>query len=355
MNWLLKDKVQTGLSIGFVSYSITKHGTKTAVFEYFGGDSFFTQTVAVGSGLTRYLGSANRSRTVFLGYCETLKTYILRFSGEGALKAFKEFVENFLFPCTSEEIFQDIRLTSVEALMVCMPSAAYSSSEDYILAIEKIRQAQQKSLPKVEIKQGTLFIGGKTGNNSIRISALKSNAGNIDSLCMSLKAKGPVAEKIGNLFRSNSQSRFEDVLAFHILTTLNSISSTALLELFKQDFVKFYAVGSILLQQNTEKQVFSPTGTYVARSLTGVANKLYSHAHSAEVQVLVVEWLQMLVVNQKFIDKGGNFINSLKGVFDGKNAVPTESDVPVAAKPLRKRTTRKAVEDKIADASQTNG
>jgi hypothetical protein len=267
----------------------------------------------------------------FLGYCSALQTFILRFSGEDVNKTFKDFVEKVLFNNPMEEIVEDIRLTSVESQMFCMPSA-YASAEDFINAIEKLRQVQQRSLPKVEVKQGTLYIGGKTGNNSIRIIALKSQTGNIESLCLTLKAKGPVAEKIGNLFRSNPQAKFEDVLAFHILNTLNSIASTPFLELFKQDFVKLYAVGSILLQQNTEKQVFSPAGTYVSRSLKGITNKLYSNAHSAEVQELVIEWVRMLVINQKFITKGETLMKSLKAVFDGKTVIPTESDKPVEAR-----------------------
>ena len=115
--------------------------------------------------------------------------------------------------------------------------------------------------------------------------------------------------------------------------------------------MKLYAVGSILLQQNTEKQVYSGAGVYVSRSLKAVLNKLYSSTHSAEVQELVVEWVHMLIVNQKFIKKGDVFINSLKALFDGKTAVPTESEKPVEPKASKRRTARKAVEDKNVDAS----
>lgn len=354
MQLLSTSKVETGLSVSYVSLTITKDAARAAVYAFFGGDAFFVNTISVGSGLTKYDGVANKTKTVFLGYCSALQTFILRFTGIDVNKNFKNFVEKFLLNNPMEEIVEDVRLTSVESQMVCMPGP-YSAPEDFINAIEKLRQVQQKSLPKLEVKEGTLYIGGKTGNNSIRIIALKSQTGNIQSLCLLSKAKGPVAEKIGNLFRLNPQAKFEDVLAFHILMTLNSIASTPFLELFKQDFVKMYAVGSILLQQNTEKQVFSPAGTYVSRSLKGIARKLYSDAHSAEVQELFLEWVRMLVVNQKFIYKGETLIKSLKALFDGKSVVPTESDKPVETKPLRKRPTRRAVEDKIVDEPPTNG
>lgn len=202
----------------------------------------------------------------------------------------------------------------------------------------------------MEVKQGTLYIGGKTGSNSIRISALKSQTGVLESLVLSIKAKGLVAEKIGNLFLSNPQCNFEDILAYHILNTLNSISSTTFLEVFKDLLVKSYAVGSVLLQQNTEKQVFSSTGTYVARSLKGVSNKLYNEAHSAEVQDLLTNWLLSVVVNKKFIKKGDAFVNSLKSIFDGTTPVPVAGDVPVEPKGSGRRT-RKGVSTKSVDAS----
>jgi hypothetical protein len=337
---LLSKKVETGLSIGFASYSILSSKTRDKVFAHFGGSLFFVNEMTSGTGLTKFVGLSDKGRTVFLGFCETLKTYVLRFLGDDATKTLQNFAEKFLFDANNEGFLQDIRLTSLEGLMICMPGT-FSTPEDYMNAIEKIRQVQQKTIPKVEINQGTLYIGGKTGNNSIRVTAYKSQTGGIESLCLYVKAKGSVAEKIGNLFIANNQSRFIDVVAFHLVTTLNSISSTALLELFKQDLVKLYAVGSILLQQNTEKQTLTSVGVYVARSLKGVSNKLFSSSNSVETQELVIQWLTLLVVNQKFIKKGDTFVSSLKTIFDGKTAVPTQDDKPVVQKP-RSRTGSRA-------------
>jgi hypothetical protein len=350
MKQLLSQKLKTGLSINQMSYTLTRSKTNEAVYTHFGGGSFFVKNLTSGSGLTKYIGQTNAAGTVFLGYCEVLKTYVLRFSGEEVEKSSQNFVENFLLPCTVEEIGQDVRLTSVEAIMIAMPGN-YSTPEAFMNAIQECCNVQQKTVPKVEVKQGTLYVGGKSGNNSIRVSALKSPGGNLESIVMVLKAKGPVAEKIGNLLKANAQSGLVDVIAFHILTTLNSISSTSFLELFKKDFMKLYAVGSILLQQNTEKQVFSGSGQYVSRSLKSVLSKLYSSTHSAEVQELVVEWLHTLIVNQKFIKNGGVFINSLKALLDEKTVVPTESEKPVEPKASKRRTARKAAEDKTGDAS----
>jgi hypothetical protein len=76
-----------------------------------------------------------------------------------------------------------------------------------------------------------------------------------------------------------------------------------------------------------------------------------------EVQELVLQWLLLLVVNQKFMKNGDTFVNSLKTIFDGKTAVPTQGDEPVAQKVRTRTATRasKAAPDGAEDGSTRVG
>jgi len=88
MKQLLNKKVVTGVSVDHVSYSISKPRTHDSLLEFFGGNSVLGNNMTSGSGLTKYVGVTNSSRSIFLGFCKTLNTFVLRFSGEDGPKYF---------------------------------------------------------------------------------------------------------------------------------------------------------------------------------------------------------------------------------------------------------------------------
>jgi hypothetical protein len=345
-------KVEIGLRVVSLNSSFRDSRVDGVLLSFF-GSSFFVKKKTIGTGVAKYGGVTNADESVFLGFCSTLNGHILTFSGETGLKAHQKFLQQFMLVPEFEEFSSLVHLSSVQAFQVCLPTEKFATPESYLHALEQFVQSQQKSIPKLEIKESTLSIGGKAGNNSIQISALKSVLGTVDSVVLVLKAKGPIANKIGNLIVSNKQTSVVDVIAFHIMQTLNSLSSTGFLEILKNDLIKMYAVGSILLHQNSEKNLFSASGAYVAKSLKGVSNKLYSEHHSAEVQELIREWFALLVVNQQFIKNGDSFIKNLISVVQNpvKDSTPLEKPAQTIGRKSRKAT--KAVET-TADPSQTS-
>lgn len=252
-----------------------------------------------GKGLMTFEGLYSDDKDVFLGVNKKLESKILTFNGETGQKRLDSFRSDFLDLTANDYLRDELSISSLNAIYVLNKPDSVAVATDLQETFEKTIQIQQKSIPKMLIDKGALYIGGKTGASSLKIDGSVTADLQVQYLVLNLKLKDAAASNFFSLLRDSIQVDCPTVVAFTISNQVSKTTQSQLLKFIQTSVVKDFSVGKVVNFGNMKQKSTTKSGKYVLRALSGLLNKLKDTKTGAETQVIITEWLEQFMVKHQ--------------------------------------------------------
>nr|AWI68694.1 hypothetical protein [Pseudopediastrum boryanum]AWI68695.1 hypothetical protein [Pseudopediastrum boryanum] len=286
-------------------------GVIEEVSKFFG--SILTIPGEFGKGALTYVGFWNETYTVFLGKSSKGKDYILHFNSEEGEKEAEKFRSNFLDLEENAELVKEIYISSAEILYLVDSKDGMRTEKDFEDRLGEAISGQQQSLPKVSGEKGKkIIIGGKTSSQNIMIEYHSSSAGSIEKVMVTINLSGDSAKKFDAFLRESINATIQDVGAFAIISLLDKVTLTTILQVLKDYFSKAYQVGQVAMYAQAKQRKTTTHGKSVLKALKSIENKMKASAKEAHYHIL--GWVEDLVNNRDEFKDSHDFLNKLRDI-----------------------------------------
>lgn len=290
--------------------------TKEAVEEI---SKFFGPILTVpgefGKGALTYIGFWNETYTVFLGKSSKGKDYILHFNSEEGEKEAEKFRSNFVDLEENAELVKEIYISSAEILYLIDSKDGMRTEKDFEDRLGEAISGQQQSLPKVSGEKGKkIIIGGKTSSQNIMIEYHSSSAGTIEKVLVTINLNGDSAKKFDAFLRESINATIQDVGAFTIISLLDKVTLTTILQVLKDYFSKAYQVGQVAMYAQAKQRKTTTHGKSVLKSLKSIEKKMKMKAAAKEAHYHILGWVEDLVNNRDEFKDSHDFLNKLRDI-----------------------------------------
>ena len=258
-----------------------------------------TDNKSSGSGMLIYTGMSSPSGDIFIGANPSNTSCILKFVGDSCGEEAQSFLNKFE-SSTPTDFYASLKLSGMEGLVrLEIPNSVETTLELHAV-FEESAAVQTKKIPKVEISNGDLLLGGKTGSGMIRVFGLtpiskdkKVSIINLTGLGLSFKLSDTNSRQMLELLLTNPKISIANITFFYLKGLLSRFSMNNFLDKIREVFLKGIGQADILYPHaKTANRVFSPSGKYVSKSLTGILNKLKDTAFNAETREVIPYWLE---------------------------------------------------------------
>jgi len=302
--------VVTNVNITFKSEAIY------AMFKTFYSADLTVSTTA-GRGVMKYVGDQNAKGSIFLGSSNTLDSNVLKISGPNTSQILSDLNQKVLKSPEFKDKLLELKLSSIQSIYTLPSMPTIFALSDFLSHIDVTVKNQKRRTPKFFADKGYLQVGSSTGNNAFSISAAVTSTQVVSNLVISYKCKDTTASKIFLNFIQNSGVSLETCVANQMLQLINSLTLCTMLDHVRVDLLRKYAIGSITVQVTPNKVTTTAAGSYVARSLSGVYNKLVNESTSIEAQTLLQGFLSQVIRTQDRLKNGKAFVDNLAPLFKG--------------------------------------
>lgn len=272
-----------------------------------------------GSGVQKFDGVATEDGTVFAGTNQRNGLVVLRFAKDKGLEAFERFKNTWFKPPYRTEL----KISSMTFHHVVSSPSNTQNLSEFREAAQTAVQMQQRSIPRVEIINGSLVIGGRSGSNKLTIAPIVGTGESVRTLV----ASATVRDSNGNLnraFEANSLASAHSIIGSLLLNSIGRLTLSAFLDYLRQTVYREFDVGSVAPTPPRSAAgsaqgatPISSRAAYAVRSLTGIGNKLRDASTSEEVQGLVINWLEKLkdpsfsfIKKEEFLARLGTLFNT---------------------------------------------
>ena len=240
--------------------------------------------VSIGQGVFKYDGFSWDKGNIFCGFCSSLGSGMIQFSGSDAAENYKGFETTYL-KTVAPELLSAFSLGTTVSFVVSLNDSW--NEADVSAKFEKIIQQQERKQPKLAHTKDGLQIGSKSTDNFIVLVPMSSSDGIVTKI--QFVAKISRDSSFFELSFANQDSKFEDILAFLLIQFLSKTTVSGFLLDVKTALIENHKIGPI--QEKKATAVLSKDGKTVQRSLSAVRNKLISSATEKEAKQLFLKWL----------------------------------------------------------------
>ena len=266
----------------------------------------------LGQGVLSYIGRRNDDGTIFLGSNNKLGTNVLSFFDKKGMTEFELFRKDFLNLKDNVELSQKFTVSNLKASYVMIPPPEVRSPSQLSAMFEDTVQIQQKSVPKVSIDTGDLFVGGKTGSVFVQTSGVVNATLSVTRMVVSIKIKDKGGYSCMQYILNSIETDIYTIVAFLMWKQFTRIKLSKLLEYIIRNVVKNFDVGKVSNFSQEKERATTSSGKYVIRSLAGIKNKLLKELSSIETQVLFTSWFDAVYNELYFkIPEADRFFNDL--------------------------------------------
>lgn len=293
-----------------------------------------------GRGILTYDGFYYENMSVFFGHNKKTKCSIIVFLGDEGTKQLEKFRDNFLNFAPNQHLAEFFTLSNLQAA-IQMPAPNFIKiGSDAVKGFEATVKAQQKSIPKVSMKNNEiLFVGGSTGKMTLEIKGISDAAGRVKNLEVVFRAKDQGNNQAMLTFLNSIDSTANTIVAFLMLKQLGRVTLSPVLEHIREKLIKSYAVGNVIEYAQLTPRATTAHGKFILRPLSGIRNKMLKESSAEEAADLFAEWFKVLVQEdlrsipnyQQFLaqltEALKNLDSSILDANSGKDAVPDFDDV----------------------------
>jgi hypothetical protein len=278
------DSLPAGTSLGTNSVKI--YVKNQAVFEEIQQTMVPSdaKSESVGQGVFKYVGFMWENGKIFAGYCATLNSGIIIFSGDDATKNFENFRKIYLSK-SKPEFLNALNFRTTVSCVIPLKDAW--NATDIPAKFERIIGLQEKKQPKFAQTKDGLQIGSKSTDNYITIVPLPSSNDVVTKVQLIAKITKP--SSIYTFFLNNFETALEDLLASILIEFISNLTLGGFLLEIKTALIENHKIGKIQEQKATA--VLSKDGKTMQRSLTTVRNKLIATATANEAKQIFLSWL----------------------------------------------------------------
>nr|YP_009492160.1 hypothetical protein [Pseudopediastrum integrum]YP_009492201.1 hypothetical protein [Pseudopediastrum integrum]AWI68779.1 hypothetical protein [Pseudopediastrum integrum]AWI68780.1 hypothetical protein [Pseudopediastrum integrum] len=268
-----------------------------------------------GKGALIYIGSWNETHTVFLGKSSKGNDYILHFTGENGEKELQNFRSNFLDLAENAAIVEKINISSVGILYLLEPKDGMKTETEFEERLEETIAGQQQTLPKVSGERGRkITIGGKTSSHNIVVEYHASSAGKIQKILVTVNLRDASAKKFYVFVLESINASIHDLGAFSIISLLDKVTLTPILQFMKDCFSKNYQVGQVAMYAQSKQRKTTTHGKFVLKALKGIENKMKTKASYKEAQRHLVVWVERLLEKRSEYPDSHELFNQLRDI-----------------------------------------
>jgi hypothetical protein len=355
----LKQGYSDGLSILTLSIAIKTEQAFDKARDFFDTQGLTPSQDTDGQGAVVYNGTSFENKAAFIGTSSDGARWSVRFFGPQGANIGQNFL---LFVVNLPEAEQsDYELSRM--------SAAHKTKADlgFQTILEFETQARQATIDKpaakggripsvkYEAKGNILAIGAE--QNQSEIETLESTTGSSLETLVTHTVTGTSAKSLWAMLLANTSLDLPTIMACYICDHIDKVAQASpllgkIIADIRGNYATFKVVkpalpktgGSAILanlaaatKQGGAKvaAVLSKAGAYVARSLTGISNKLRDPASSAEASGLLVTWIGSLSQDKK-IPNQGQLVRDISDSADSNRVAsqgPSTSDVDLSADP----------------------
>jgi len=309
-----------GMAINALNFTFGKEETHLMIKEFF--SKIVTEEANTGTGVIRYEGFGSEDNSVFLGFCETLDAYTLRFYSYDGMKQFSNFWSNLALSPKFKSCLTDLKISSVISTYTLLSPFGLQNADDFRMAANAIVTSQTKSRPSVKIEGGALIIGSKAGNNCVILEAMTSSSNELGNLVVTYKLKDKNSDKILRILELSKDISIETAVASLLIEAINAASTTMLLEHIRSDIFRNYAVGVAYSAVASTKETTTKDGLYVQRSLSGIWNKLIKQSSAEETKTIILSWLEKAFARQALIPNNEDFSSRMSQLYNKIKPLP---------------------------------
>lgn len=313
---MILEKLKDGITIIQINISFNDSACSERIKEYF--DKKLTEPGNLGKGVLSYDGFWNEERTVFLGLNHKLNTFVLTFAEKLGMIEFETFRKDFLNLTVNQAIASKLSISNLKAVYILNPPSMVETANQLSPALEEIVQIQQKTVPKVLIDSGNLYIGGKTGHTSLQITSITGADLKVNKMVTSLKLKDRSGASCMALVLSSIETDCYTIVAFLMIKQMSRLNSTKLLTSLCESLRKNYEVGKVSNYAQVKERSSTSSGKYVNRVFSALTKKLTTEETSVETQSLFINWMSKLYNEEASnIKEGTTFFADLKNTCVG--------------------------------------
>lgn len=340
-----------GLVVNVLRTSLASPEVVKSVLEFFKTELTITDTY--GNGLMAYTGKATPDKSVFVGTNTKLGLSVAVFNGSQGMALFEKFRNDYLNVAKNADKVAKITASSLDATFVSYKPSDVRVADDLQNRLEDIISKQVKSIPKLDLHKGALYIGGRTGNTSLSISGSVQGDLSVKYVVTQLKLKDKSAQQFFDTLKTSLDSTTNAVIAYSMLEQLKRTSLTELTTDIRNRLVKEYDLAKVATVAQSKKRSTTSSGKFVLRALSGVTNKLRRSETRDEAGSLLVEWFKGLSTNNtKYSSKPALLIKDVEALLKAvKDSLPGGSSGSVRSLDLARDPTPTPARVAEADAS----
>ena len=299
-----------GLIVEVLRMTLTDKTAVDAVTKFFNTD--LTTSGTFGNGLMTYSGNYNDDRSLFLGTNSKLGMSIVVFINSPGMALFERFRNDFLNLSNNKPLVEKMSVSSLEATFVTYKPSDIRVADDFQNKVEEIVVKQQKTIPKLDLNKGVLYIGGRTGNTSLSLQSVVLGDLSVKYVATRLKLKDKSAQQFFSILNQSLESTTNAVVAYFMLEQLKRTVLTELTTDLRNRLIKEYDLAKVITTAQTKSRATTSSGKFILRALSGVLNKLRGEETRGESGSLLVEWFLKLSNNNDTVRKDSLKVKDLK-------------------------------------------